>query len=682
MASLSEGRNIVHYDEPAIKPPPLLTVGPLAWMRKNLFSSWLDAFLTAISAVFIVAVASSFIQWAISSANWFVLTYNLRLFMIGRYLPQDEWRVQAAALLVAFVVGFALATWTRLRRWLVILLAAILVLVFALPPIINALTPLPISYLAAANTAITFGSDNIQPQKQLAFIARAGETISLNIAREPVQSDEQLARLYSFMDRATNTLLNAAANRLNTARRLNEVEAQLAGSLLTTNQRTRLEAERNRLEIPPPLTETYVFNQTSVQLRLIQASTAQTLAETSLRLGDPALTVEIPADGWYILEKIVAGDDSQVVLLETRGIYPLFERSFIRGEELSETGEVTQVAGRASIFTRLTDGYQTTEPRPTADGKPVPAAFVIEQQYRGERPVWDYLRLHLGLALQLINQPLLLLILTGAAGYGLSRLVDRLLPSERRRTSARWATWMIIAAPVVVFALIYGFFGVLPLTDTRRWGGLLLSVLLTVVSIIASFPIGVLLALGRRSSLPAIRYVCTVYIEVVRGVPLITVLFMASLLVPLVNPALANVDTVFRAMVGITLFSAAYLAENVRGGLQSVPHGQEEAAKAVGLNNFQIILYITLPQALRAVIPALVGQFISLFKDTSLVAIIGLLDLTGMADTIVTQTEFIGLRREVLMFITALYFVFSYAMSAVSRRIEASGAGRVKVDRI
>jgi len=153
-------------------------------------------------------------------------------------------------------------------------------------------------------------------------------------------------------------------------------------------------------------------------------------------------------------------------------------------------------------------------------------------------------------------------------------------------------------------------------------------------------------------------------------------------LVPLVNPALGTVDTVFRAMVGITLFSAAYLAENVRGGLQSVPHGQEEAAKALGLNNFQIILYITLPQALRAVIPALVGQFISLFKDTSLVAIIGLLDLTGMADTIVTQTEFIGLRREVLMFITAIYFVFSYAMSAVSRRIEVSGAGKVKIDRI
>ncbi len=682
MASLSERQNIVHYDEPAIKPPPLLVVGPLAWIRKNLFSSWLDAFLTLIASVFIVAVVSSFVQWAIGSANWFVLTYNLRLFLIGRYLPEDEWRVHASVLLVAFVVGFALATWTRLSRWVAIILVIAIGLAFALPTAINALAPMPASYLVASNTPISFGSDNIQPPSQLAFIARAGETVSLAIANQPVQSDDQLARVYSFMDRATNTLLNAAANRLNTAQRLAELDAQLASGLLTANQRTRLEAERNRLEIAPPVTETYVFNAAAVQLRLILAETGETLIERALDTSNPALTVELPADGWYVLEKTVSGADNQVVLLETRGIYPLFERSFVRSEEISETGEVTQAAGRASSFTRLTDGFQTTAARPTADGKPVPAAFVIEQQYRGERPLSDYLRLHLGLVLQLISQPFMLLVMAGAAGYAASRLTDRLFPGHRRRTSARWATWMIIATPVIVFALIYGLIGVLPLTDTRRWGGLLLSVILTVVSIIASFPIGVLLALGRRSHLPVIRYASTIYIEVVRGVPLITVLFMASLLVPLVNPALGTVDTVFRAMVGITLFSAAYLAENVRGGLQSVPHGQEEAAKALGLNNFQIILYITLPQALRAVIPALVGQFISLFKDTSLVAIIGLLDLTGMADTIVTQTEFIGLRREVLMFITAIYFVFSYAMSAVSRRIEVSGAGKVKIDRI
>src|SRR5262249_26123650 len=161
-------------------------------------------------------------------------------------------------------------------------------------------------------------------------------------------------------------------------------------------------------------------------------------------------------------------------------------------------------------------------------------------------------------------------------------------------------------------------------------------------------PIGIALAEGRRSRLPVISAVSTLYIEFVRGVPLITVLFMAQLLLPLLNPSLVGLANVFRAMIAITLFNAAYLAENVRGGLQAIRHGQEEAAKALGLNSFQLSVYITLPQALRAILPALVGSVISLFKDTSLVAIVGLLDLTGIAQAIVTQTEFIGTRRETL----------------------------------
>lgn len=221
-----------------------------------------------------------------------------------------------------------------------------------------------------------------------------------------------------------------------------------------------------------------------------------------------------------------------------------------------------------------------------------------------------------------------------------------------------------------------------PTSDTRKWGGLMLTMQLTVVSIVASFPIGLLLALGRRSSLPVVKWACVTYIELVRGVPLITVLFMAQLLVPLVNPQLSTVDNVIRAMIGITLFSAAYLAENVRGGLQSIPPGQEEAAKALGLSNWQSTLFILLPQALRAVIPALVGQFISLFKDTSLVIIVGLIDLTGVAQSVVSQAEYIGRRRETFMFIAIIYFVFSYVMSYISRRVEESGAGAAMARRI
>jgi len=220
--------------------------------------------------------------------------------------------------------------------------------------------------------------------------------------------------------------------------------------------------------------------------------------------------------------------------------------------------------------------------------------------------------------------------------------------------------------------------GPLAITDGRRWGGLLLTLFLTVFGIILSFPFGLGLALGRRSSLPAIKYICTLYIELVRGSPLITVLFMMQLMIPLVNPGFAEVDNAVRALIAVFMFSAAYLAENVRGGLQSIPPGQEEASKAVGMSNWQTIWFITMPQALRAVIPALVGQFISLFKDTSLVAIVGLIDLTGFANAVVVQAEFIGLRREVLLFISIIYFVISYVMSYISRRIEETGSGAAR----
>ncbi|HRQ33253.1 MAG TPA: amino acid ABC transporter permease, partial [Anaerolineales bacterium] len=202
------------------------------------------------------------------------------------------------------------------------------------------------------------------------------------------------------------------------------------------------------------------------------------------------------------------------------------------------------------------------------------------------------------------------------------------------------------------------------------WGGLLLTFLLTVVGILFSFPIGVLLALGRRSELPAVRWFSVGYIELVRGVPLITILFMAQLMLPLFLPEGWTVDRVVRAMVGITLFSAAYLAENVRGGLQAIPKGQFEAAAALGLSGAQTMIFIILPQALRLVIPILVGQFIALYKDTSLVAIVGLLDLVGIARTVLAQPEFLGLQREVYVFISLIFWTLSYGMSYVSQRLE------------
>jgi general L-amino acid transport system permease protein len=289
----------------------------------------------------------------------------------------------------------------------------------------------------------------------------------------------------------------------------------------------------------------------------------------------------------------------------------------------------------------------------------------------------------LGPWMALLSVPFALLLALAIAGYyGASFANQRFsTPAKPRLASRRTATWLWVALPVITFILVMGIgdLGPLKASDPQLWGGLLLTMLLTAVGIVFSFPIGIALALGRRSSLPVVSIASTLYIEVVRGVPLITVLFMSMLLVPFVAPGLGGPDSApYRAMVAVTLFSAAYLAENVRGGLQSLPPGQEEAAKALGLSAWQITLHITLPQALRAVIPALVGQFISLFKDTSLVAIVGLIDLTGIANGIAAQTEFQGLRRETYVYISVIYFVLSYVLSIVSRRIEASGSGAAR----
>ena len=215
---------------------------------------------------------------------------------------------------------------------------------------------------------------------------------------------------------------------------------------------------------------------------------------------------------------------------------------------------------------------------------------------------------------------------------------------------------------------LHGFAG-LPTVFTSSWGGLLLTLILAAVGIVVSFPLGVLLALGRRSTLPVIKWVSTAYIETVRGVPLVTILFMAQIMVPIFLPDF-RIDKILRAMLGITLFSAAYMAENVRGGLQSIPTGQYEAAHAVGLNYPLAMLLVVLPQALRSVIPAIVGQFISLFKDTSLVTVIGLLDLLGIAKTVIANPDWLGLQAEVYLFAAIVYFVFSYSMSYISLRIE------------
>ena len=244
------------------------------------------------------------------------------------------------------------------------------------------------------------------------------------------------------------------------------------------------------------------------------------------------------------------------------------------------------------------------------------------------------------------------------AGVGLGRLGGSRL---RIPVAVLWA----LSFPIVI-VLLRGFGGVPP----QEWGGFLLNVLLAVVGIFLSFPIGVLLALGRRSSLRIISTFCVGFIELIRGVPLVTLLFVGDILVPLMLPRDMDVSRIVRAMAMITVFSSAYVAEIVRGGLQGVPSGQYEAARAIGLSTMRMTALIVLPQALRSTIPAMISHFISLFKDTTLVAILGLSELLDIARRAPAQLEFLGTQREALVGAAIFFWVVAFAMSRWSQRLE------------
>ncbi len=245
-----------------------------------------------------------------------------------------------------------------------------------------------------------------------------------------------------------------------------------------------------------------------------------------------------------------------------------------------------------------------------------------------------------------------------------------LLVSCYRRFWSRWlaVAWAVGLAAMFVL-MLGGVFG-LTLVPNSLWGGLPLTLMLAVVGIVAAFPLGIVLALGRRSHLPAIRALSVTYIELIRGVPLISLLFMASVMFPLFLPEGVTIDKLLRAQVGIILFTAAYLAEVVRAGLQAIPRGQFEAASAMGLGYWQSMRLVILPQALKLVIPPMVNSFISTFKDTSLVIIIGLFDLLNTARTAMNDPLWRAFQTEAYIVAGLIFWVFCFFMSKYSQYLE------------
>ena len=236
-----------------------------------------------------------------------------------------------------------------------------------------------------------------------------------------------------------------------------------------------------------------------------------------------------------------------------------------------------------------------------------------------------------------------------------------------------WRWWLAavwVAGLTLIGMLLWGGLFGLAYVENERWGGLILTLVLATFGSAFAFPLAILLALGRRSRLPAVRMLCVAYIELVRGVPLISVLFMASVMLPLFLPAGVSIDKLLRAQIAFTLFTAAYIAEVVRGGLQAIPRHQYESAEALGLGYWKRTLFVILPQALRIAIPPLVNTFIGLFKDTSLVLIIGLFDLLTTVKVSLQEPAWSGFGVEAYIAASTIYFVFCYAMSRYSQSLE------------
>lgn len=602
-------------EPPPSRRPPITVTGPIGWLRANLFSSPLNSLATLITGALVVWFLWSLLSWSVRSAQWAVVYNNLRLLSAGIYDKQEIWRLQLVTAMLVFLTGLGLGLWGRIVRSVFVIVLFTLAVVLIVP-LIGAQIPEPSIYIL------------IEPQKtpqNVLFVGVKGDVVTVTLDPLTDTDDIDSARI-GYIEQRSRTEWSTQARSV--------VTGDLDLSHYNLNLSVRILDRRARA--------------------IVDSGGSAIRSEF---LGDPeggSIRFTLPADGWYVIE-IIRDDD---VNEQNQG-YAWLK---LDGVEIF-SGQEDQTARRVERFGAPPDVENLLE--------------VEEKAFRfeGARTFGEFVSVQLSPLFARIDLPLFAGMLLFFNGWVIGTL------GKKERTVRRAAIIGWVLALPVSWVILQGFAGsrTLPPITPEKWGGLLLTMVLTIVGITASFPLGVALALGRRSSLPAIKWTCTLLIETIRGVPLITILFMAKLIVPFFWSALSNLDLTLRMMIGLTLFSAAYLAENVRGGLQIVPQGQLEAARALGLNPFLTTTFIVLPQALRAVIPAIVGQFISLFKDTSLVALLGLFELVGIVDTIVSgQPVYRPFQREAYIFVAIVYFVISYVMSDISRRLETSGAGSVR----
>lgn len=611
-------------EPPPGRKPPVMSTGAIAWLRENLFSSVFNSILTVVTAAFLIWLIGGSLLWFVRDAEWNVVTSNMRLLMVGQYDPEQIWRVGLVTLLMLGLSGFALGYWSSTIRSFLATVIITLVIIVLVPWGASFLEPPPIRVIA--------GTEGVFSPMQ--FVADEGQAIG--VAVEQVTNEEAQA---SWPIRAGYLEATAGAE---------------SSRLAWSDVRTEVNGERLDLSEYDQVLTVNLLDASGEVIESVESTPDEIEANFALTA---------PATGWYSVE-ILRSEESTVgyAWVRLNGV-PTF------------TTRPADVAERTEIY-----GEQ---PAYECDGSADCRLDVSRRSVRfeGSRTLDQYFSVQLAPFLSETFTPVLAGLAVTLAMFLVGTFCRVRLEGQAHQLAGRVLVigWFLLIPVGWFFLNGIGGSEALPIVPTTEWGGLLLTVILTVISIVASFPLSILLALGRRSPLPIVSLVCTTFIEVVRGVPLITILFFANLIVPFFSAALVNVDDVIRMLIGLTLFTAAYQAEVIRGGLQVVPSGQREAAEALGLPNIYILVFITLPQALRAVIPAMMSQFVSLFKDTTLVSIVGLFELLGIVDFIVNgQQQNRAFQREAFLFVGILYFVLAYVMSQVSRRLEETGAGAVR----
>ena len=605
--------------ELAPEPPPK---GPWVWARDNLFSSVFNSILSVIAIVIVALAIRGMLGWIFSTGrNWAAVATNLRFYMTHSYPESQYVRVWVAVGVIVALAGLTQAFWRvgaqiavdRLTKTLQAGAGLLAVAALLGPPNISSAIDLPFVSFVIEAVAMQGGRLTV-------FLIAAAVFGSAWLVQRSMGERAKEVTFHTLWLLAAATVFGIAVVWLWPFGRYTFSEGQAMFEPGTVSSSTKI-----------PITVLAI------------------VGPASYFAGRALLAV--------INEKIL----KQVVLLGWLLSLPMVILVILRDPDwtLITGGGGFDFLGATDFLVLLAFGIGGTAligflslPRLGEAGKVGAALLLVGSLAMWLVPMLVRIRL-LGL--------LLALFALGASTFA----------GDRRSRIRYLGLWVGMVAILVYFLAAINTPSTVIVPGKSFLGGLTLTFVLALTSIFLSFPIGVLMALGRTSTMPIFRMMSTVYIEMVRGIPFITVLIFFDLILVLFLPEGVEFDSVTLAILAGTLFSAAYLAENVRGGLQAIPKGQYEAAKAMGLSTLQLTVFIVLPQALRAVIPALVGQTIAIFKDTSLVAIIGLFDFLFIADKVIpAQTIFLGVRLENLLFIAGGYWIFTFTFSRASLRLE------------